>query len=108
MTEEVVDHVIWTQKNRGNFRLSVVARLKGPLVSNVQFLVRLTDPEENNIDYMTNLEGFKDLGELSLALHHFCKLPIYANQKHVDKLKELLNAENIKAFAEIVKTSKIG
>jgi len=108
MNESIVDHEVLCQRNRGNYELSIVARLKGPLVSNVQYMVRLKDPENYTIDYMTTLDGFKELGELFLALHDFCKLPIYANEKHVDKLKELLTAENIKKFAEIIKTSRLG
>ena len=108
MNEEIVDHTVWSQRNKGNYELSIIARLKGPLVSNVQYMVRLKDPENCTIDYMVTLTGFKELGELLLALHDFCKLPIYANEKHVDKLKELLTAENIKKFAEIIETSKLG
>jgi len=102
-----VDHEIWQERNKGNYELSVIARLKGPLVSNVQYILRLEDPEGYGIDYMTTLDGFKEIGELFLALHDFCKLPIYANEKHVDKLKELLTPENIKNFAEIIKTSRL-
>jgi len=108
MHKEIVDHKVWSEQNKGNFELSIVARLKGPLVSNVQYMIRLETPEDETIDYMTTLQGFKELGELLLALHDFCKLPIYANEKHVDKLKELLTAENIKKFAEIIKTSRLG
>ena len=85
-----VDHTIWHHCNNGNYELSVVAKLRGPRVSNVQYIVRLRNPENSQIDYMVTLEGFKELGELFLALHNLCKLPIYANEKHVEKLKELL------------------
>ena len=108
MNEEIVDHKVWHQENKGHYELSIVARLKGPLVSNVQYILRLKHPEGYNIDYMTTLDGFKEVGELFLALHDFCKLPIYANEKHVDKLKELLTPENIKKFAEIIKSSQLG
>ena len=107
MEEKIVDHIVWCQQNRGNYEVSVVARLKGPLVSNVQYMVRLKDPEEYTIDYMTTLDGFKELGELLLALHNFCKLPIYANEKHVNKLKKLLTPENIKKFAGIIEASRL-
>jgi len=108
MSEKIVDHAVWHQRNKGNYELSIVARLKGPLVSNVQYMIRLKNPEDETIDYMTTLEGFKELGELLLALHDFCKLPIYANERHVDKLKGLLTADNIKKLAEIIKTSRLG
>ena len=108
MDGNTIDHTIWHEQNKGNYKLSVVARLKGHLVSNVQYIVRLADSEDYSIDYMTTLDGFRELGELFLALHDFCKLPIYANEKHVEKLKELLTAENIKKMAEIIKTSRLG
>jgi len=44
VNEEIVDHIVWSQENRGLYKLSVVARLKGPLVSNVQYIVRLKTP----------------------------------------------------------------
>jgi len=108
MNEEIVDYIVWCQQNRGNYELSIVARLKGPLISNVQYMIRLKNPENDTIDYMTTLDGFKELGELFLALHYFCKLPLYANETHVDKLKILLTPENIKKFAEIIQASRLG
>ena len=107
MTQEIVDHDVWRERNKGGYELSIVARLKGPLVSNVQYILRLRTPDNNTIDYMTTLDGFRELGQLLQALHYFCKLPIYANEKHVDKLRELLTPDNIKKFAEIIKTSRL-
>jgi hypothetical protein len=107
MHKEIVDHAVWCEENKGNFELSIIARLKGPSVSNVQYMIRLRSPEYETIDYMTTLEGFKEIGELLLALHDFCKLPIYANEKHVEKLRELLTPENIKKFAEIIRSSRL-
>ena len=108
MSNDVVDHAVWCHRNKGNYELSVVARLKGPLVSNVQYIVRLRNPENSLIDYMVTLEGFKELGKLFLALHDFCKLPIYADEKDVERLKDLLTTDNIKKFAGIIETSKLG
>jgi hypothetical protein len=106
MSEHAIDHVIWQQHNRGSYELSIVARLTGPLVSNVQYILRLKNPDDTKIDYLTTLDGFRELGELFQALHHFCKRPIYANERDIGKLKELLSAENIKKFAEFLKLSK--
>jgi hypothetical protein len=44
------------------------------------------------------MDGFKKLGELLIALHDFCKAPIYANERNVDTLKKLLTSENIKVY----------
>ena len=106
MGEGIVENVIWHQENRGNYELSIVARLKGPLVSNVQYILRLEDPQGQIIDYLTTLDGFKELGKLFLTLHDFCKHKIYPDEKDVDKLKELLTAENIKNFVELMKLSR--
>ena len=108
MNKDIVDHTVWCHKNKGSYELSVVARLRGPLVFSVQYIVRLKNPGNDTIDYMATLDGFKELGELFLALHDFCKLPIYANEKDVEKLKGLLTSENIKKFAEIIETSELG
>jgi len=107
MNEEIVDHEVWGHENRGRYKLSIIARLSGPLVSNVQYMLRIKNPDGFSIDYMTTLNGFKELGELLQALYYFCKLPLYANEKHIDKLKNLLTPENIKNFAEIVKSSRL-
>jgi hypothetical protein len=108
MEEQHIDHVIWEQRNKGNFKLSIVARLKGPMVSNIQYIIRLKDPQDMTIDFLTTLDGFREMGELFQALHHFCKRPIYANERDMKKLKELLTPENIKNFAEFLKMSKSG
>lgn len=101
MDEEVIDHTVWCEQNRSNYEISVIARLKGPHVSNVQYMVRLKSPQQDMMSYMVTLEGFRKLGELFLALHDFCKDPIFANERNVEKLKKLLTPENIKNFAEI-------
>jgi len=107
MNQKTVDHEIWGQENKGQYKLSIIARLKGPLVSNVQYILRLEEPEGYSIDFMTTLDGFKELGELFQALHYFCRLPIYANETHAERLKNLLTSENIKNFAEIIKSSRL-
>jgi hypothetical protein len=103
LDEEIVDHEVWSEHNRSNFEISVIARLKGPRVSNVQYMVRLKNPQQDAMSYMVTLEGFRKLGELFLALHDFCKDPIFVNERNVEKLKKLLTMENIKNFAELSK-----
>ena len=101
MGEEIIDHVIWNEENRGRYKISIIARLKGPSVYNVQYMVRLEHPEKEDFDFMLTLDGFKELGELFIALHDFCKEPILVNETNVDKLKVLLTSENIKNYAQI-------
>jgi len=99
--EEIIDHVIWEQENRGQYKISIIARLKGPRVYNVQYVVRLEHPRKEGLDFMLTLDGFKELGELFIALHDFCKEPILVNETNVDKLKQLLTTENIKNYTQI-------
>jgi len=99
--EEIIDHVIWNEKNLGRYEISIVARLKGPNVYNVLYMVRLEHPEKDPFDFMLTLDGFKELGELFIALHDFCKEPILVNETNVDELKRLLTSDNIKRYAQI-------
>jgi hypothetical protein len=101
LDEEIIDHEIWNGTNRGPYRLSIIARLKGPWVHTVQYIIRLKHPGKGGLDFMLTLDGFKELGELFIALHDFCKEPIFVNEKNIDKLKELLTTENIKNYTRI-------
>jgi hypothetical protein len=99
--EEVIDHVIWKEENRGDYKISIVARLKAPHLYNVKYMVRLENPDEEIIDYVLSLEGFKKLGKLCLALNKFCRDPIIADEKQVKKLEKLLTFENIQNYVKI-------
>lgn len=101
MSEGYVDHTIWSHTNNGGYQLSIIARLQGPFVSNIQFMVRLRHPEGSIIDYTTTLDGFMQLGELFRALHTVCKYPMYANEQNITKLKTLLTTENIKKLVRV-------
>lgn len=102
MDSEILDHPVWNVCDTAGYKLSVVARLKGPGVSNVQYRIRMNDPKGEQIDYMLTLEGFKKLGELLIALHDFCRDPIFAREiQSVEKLKERLTAENITNWARL-------
>lgn len=104
MNSEIVDHTVWHVRDRAGYELSVVARLKGPYVTNVQYKVRMKNPKGDHIDYMLTLDGFRELGELLIALHDFCKDPIFTKEvQSVEKLKECLTAENITNWAKLSK-----
>jgi hypothetical protein len=56
----------------------------------------------DRLDYMLTLDGFKELGELLIALHDFCKDPIFTKEvQSIEKLKECLTAENITNWAKL-------
>jgi len=101
LDDEIIDHVIWEEPNKGHYKISIVARLKGPNVYTVAYMVRLENPEKQTIDFMLTLDGFKEVGELFIALHAFCKEPILVNETNVDELKKLLTSDNIKNYSQI-------
>jgi hypothetical protein len=101
LEEDIIDHVIWQEQNRGDYKISIVARLKGPNLYNVQYMVRLENPNYESIDYMLSLDGFKELGRLCLALNKFCKDPIIADEKQIKKLQKLLTVENIQNYVKL-------
>ena len=64
-------------------------------------MVRLENKEGLSIDFMLSLDGFKELGDLCIALHDFCKESIGVDEQNVNKPKELLTCENIKNYSKI-------
>lgn len=101
MDEEIIDHVVWKDDNLGRFEISIAARLKAPGLYSVQFLLRLKNPDDEVIDYMLSLDGFKKLGRLCVALSKFCKDPIFVREKKVETLKKLLTYDNIMNYVKI-------
>ena len=67
MGEEIVDHEVWSERNKKDFEISVIARLKGPHVSNVQYMVRLKNPQQDSMNYMVTLRA---LNASRAAFHH--------------------------------------
>jgi hypothetical protein len=62
----------------------------------------MENPKGDSLYYMLTLDGFKELGELLIALHDFCKDPIFTKEvQSVEKLKECLTAENITNWAKL-------
>jgi len=53
-------------------------------------------PKEFQVDYMLTLDGFREMEELLIALHDFCKDPIFTKEVlSIERLKECLTSENI-------------
>ena len=98
----VSENVLLEDSNKGGYSLAIVARFEEPYP--VQYIIRVSTPEGDEVDYMSTLEGFKNIGELLTALHYFAKAKLYP--KDVHRLKEVLTAENIKNFAEVLKAAK--
>jgi len=96
------ENVLLQDANKGGYRLSIIARFEEPFP--VQYVIRVSSPEGIEVDYMSTLEGFKKIGELLTALHYFAKTKLYPQDPI--RLREVLTAENIKNFAEVLKAAK--
>jgi hypothetical protein len=99
------ENVLLEDTNKGGWTLAIIARFEDPYP--VQYVIRLSPPKrrkEEPVEYMSTLEGFKNIGELLTALHYFARTKLYPTDPH--KLKEVLTAEKIKSFAEVLKLAK--
>ena len=96
------ENILLQETNKGGYKLAIVARFEDPYP--VQYIIRLSEPDGTEVDYMSTLEGFKNIGELLSALHYFARTKLYP--KDTAKLREVLTAEKIKSFAEILKAAK--
>jgi hypothetical protein len=101
--EEIVDHTIWKEENLGHYKISIIAKLNDHMnFHNVAYMIRLEDQNDRPIDFMLSLKGFKELGDLCIALSKFCEKRIAAaDKKDIEKLKKLLTYDNIMNFAAI-------
>ena len=96
------ENILLKETNKGGYTLAIVAKFEDPFP--VQYIIRLSTSEGTEIDYMSTLEGFKKFGELLTALHYFAQTKLYP--KNTARLREVLTAENIKNFAEVLKAAK--
>ncbi|HXX88079.1 MAG TPA: hypothetical protein VEH86_06520 [Candidatus Acidoferrum sp.] len=94
------ENVLLCERNRGGFSLELVARFVEN--SPVKYIIRIKTPSDMSADYVSSLEGFKNVGELLVALHSFAEQKLYPTD--TEKLKEVLTAENIKSFVKLKKS----
>jgi len=102
MSMSTNENILLQETNKGGYTLAILARFEDPYP--VQYIIRLSEPDGTEVDYMSTLEGFKNIGELLIALHYFAKTKRYP--KNIARLKEVLTAETIKNFAEVLKATK--
>jgi hypothetical protein len=104
VTMSVNENILLQETNRGGYTLSIIAKFVEP----IQYIIRVSKPKwkpkGTEVDFVSNLEGFKNIGELLIDLHHFAQEKLYA--KDPVKLKEVLTAENIKKFVELKKAGR--
>ena len=96
------ENLLLEETNKGGYTLKILARFEDPFP--VQYIIRVSTPEDTQVSFISTIEGFKNIGELLTALHYFAQTKVYP--KDVDKLREVLTAENIKNFAEVLKSAK--
>jgi len=103
MSKDIDENILLQETNKGGYKLSIVAKFVEPFP--VQYLIRVSTPDGNEIDFICTLGGFKNIGELLTAIHYFAKTKLYPKNK--DRLKEVLTAEKIKSFAEVLKEARL-
>jgi len=103
MSMSTNENILLQETNKGGYTLAILARFEDPYP--VQYIIRLAKPDGTEADYMSTLEGFKNIGELLTALHYFAQTKLYP--KDTAALREVLTAEKIKSFAEILKAAKL-
>jgi len=96
------ENVLLREKNDGGYSLSIIAKFQEPFP--VSYIIRVTPPHGAQVDFISTLEGFKNIGELLMALYHFAGTKLYPT--NAEKLKEVLTADFIKRFAELRKSGK--
>lgn len=100
----VNENILLQETNKGGYKLEVIAKFEDPYP--VAYIIRISTPDGIMADYISTLEGFKNIGELLMALHYFAQTKLYP--KNIDKLREVLTAETIKNFAEVLKSARFG
>ena len=100
---EIWENQLATEFNSGGFQLSVVAAFDDG--GSVKYIIRIEKPNWESVDYFTNLEGLKKLGELFLDLHSFATEKLFDNDKR--KLRDLMTSKNIMEYAKFKKPVKI-
>ena len=102
MSMSIDENILLQETNKGGYTLSIIARFEEPFP--VQYIIRVSKPEGTEVDFISTVEGFKNIGELLTALHYFAQTKLYP--KDAAKLREVLTAENIKNFAEVLKSAR--
>ena len=104
MNDPENENIILHETNRGGYTLEIIAKFEDPYP--VSHIIRLSKPNGTTVDYISSLEGFKNIGELLTALSYFAQTKLYPTD--TSRLKEALTAEKILSFAEVLKSAKFG
>lgn len=96
------ENELLSQTNHGGFKLSIVAKFQAR--APVSYIIRVASPQGNEVNFVSTLDGFKNIGELLIALHHFAGTKLYPTD--TEKLREVLTADFIKNFVKLGKSGE--
>lgn len=96
------ENVLLNKTNIENYSIAFLARFEEQLP--VSYIIRVTAPNGHKADYACGLKCFRNIGELLTSLCCFAETELYL--KDAAKLKKVLTAENLKNFADTLKTIK--
>ena len=98
----ISENEILRETNNGGFSLSIIAQFRER--SPVCYIIRIAKPEGAKVDFVSTLDGFKNIGDLLVALHDFAGTKLYATD--TERLKEVLTGDFIKNFVKFGKSGK--
>jgi len=96
------ENVLLKRTNEEHCNLSLIAKFEDTLP--VSYVIRVTDPNGRIADYVCGLKCFNVLNELFSTLQYFTEIELYPDD--ATQLKDVLTAETLKTFAEILKSTK--
>lgn len=99
---EIWENKLASAMNSGGFTLSLIAAFTE--VGSVKYILRIEKPNWETVDYVSDLEEVKKLGELLLDLSSFAT-ELTLNDK--GKLRELLTARNLIEYRNFKKAVRI-
>ena len=109
MFEDYDEKEIYAEENKGGYRISIVARLGGPGVTNIQYRIRLSEPDNPDfpIDYLPTLDGFQKLGVLLISLRELAKESRYVETpEQADAWARILSPALIQVIAEKLRSDR--
>jgi len=103
---EYEEIVLFDETNKGGYKIQVIAQLMGPDVGNVRYLLRVSEPPQEDggsIDYICTVDGFRKIGKLCTALATVVKSPLFATEKNIQKIRKFLTADKLETVADYLK-----
>ena len=96
------ENVLLEETNGRGYSISFLAKFQESIF--VCYIVRVIAPNGRKVDYTCGLKCLKKIGELLTTLCYFAETELYLEDE--EKLKNILTAENLKNFADILKSTK--